>query len=65
MLNIRGVEPGQAIHVYNAYGARVVEVYVTGSLERIAINEHPAGVYMIVVLDQKQQLIGKYKAVKY
>ena len=64
-LNIRGLEAGQAVHVYNAYGARVVDQEATGDIEVVSISNHPSGVYMIVVLDDAGQVIGKYKAVKY
>lgn len=65
MLNVRGVENGFKIHVYNAYGARVINQEMISDRETIYINQHPAGVYMIVVFDNKEQMIGNYKVVKY
>lgn len=65
MLNVRGVEDGFTIHVYNGYGARIIDQEVISDQDIIYINQHPAGVYMIVVFDTKEQVIGKFKAVKY
>jgi hypothetical protein len=63
-LNVTGVEKGQRIQVYNSVGSAVIDVNVESSQEIISIDKHPAGLYMIVVSD-KDKLLGKYKAIKY
>jgi len=63
-LNLTGVEKGQRIQVYNSVGAAIIDVNVESSQEIISIDKHPAGLYMIVVSD-KDKLLGKYKAIKY
>jgi len=64
MLNVSGVEKGQRIQVYNAVGSSIIDMKVENNLEIININNHPAGLYMIVVSNQNG-LLGKYKAIKY
>jgi hypothetical protein len=63
-LNVTGVKKGQRIQVFNAVGSVVMDINVESSHEILNINEHPAGLYLIVVSDQNK-LLGKYKAVKY
>jgi hypothetical protein len=63
-LNVTGVEKGQRIQVYNSLGSAIIDVNVESSHEIISIDKHPAGLYMIVVSD-KNGLLGKYKAIKY
>ena len=63
-LNVTGVEKGQRIQVYNSVGSAIINVNVQNNHEIININEHPAGLYLIVVSDQNR-LLGKYKAIKY
>lgn len=63
-LNVTGLEKGQRIQVYNSVGSAIIDTQVQNNHEIININEHPAGLYMIVVSD-KTRLLGKYKAIKY
>jgi len=63
-LNVTGVEKGQRIQIFNAVGSAVIDMKVQNSREIIELNTHPAGMYLIIVSDQ-QQLLGKYKAIKY
>jgi hypothetical protein len=63
-LNVTGVKEGQRIQVYNALGSRVIDVKVQSNHEIVTINEHPAGLYLIVV-SEKNRPIGRYKAIKY
>lgn len=63
-LNVAGVEKGQRIQIFNSVGTAIMDVNVESNREVININEHPAGLYLIVVSD-KNQLLGKYKAIKY
>jgi hypothetical protein len=62
-LNVVGVESGQRIQVFNSVGAVVLDVNVGGNHEILNIDEQPAGLYLIVVSD-KNNLLGKYKAIK-
>lgn len=63
-LNITGVQKGQRIQVYNSSGAAIININVESNHEILSIENHPAGLYMIVVSDQNK-LLGKYKAIKY
>ena len=63
-LNVTGLEKGQRIQIYNSVGSAIIDMQVQNNHEIININEHPAGLYMIVVSDQNK-LLGKYKAIKY
>jgi len=63
-LNVTGLEKGQRIQIYNSVGSAIIDMQVQNNHEIININEHPAGLYMIVVSDQNR-LLGKYKAIKY
>jgi len=62
-LNVTGVEKGQRIQVYNAAGSVVKHVDVQSNHELIELNDHPAGLYLIVISDENR-LIGRYKAIK-
>ncbi len=64
MLNVTGVERGQRIQVYNSLGTAIVDYHVEKSHELISIDQHPAGMYLIVI-SNKNRLLGKYKAIKY
>jgi hypothetical protein len=63
-LNVTGVQKGQRIQIYNSVGSSIIDIQVLNNHEIININEQPAGLYMIVVSD-KNGLLGKYKAIKY
>jgi formylmethanofuran dehydrogenase subunit D len=63
-LNVTGLEKGQRIQIYNSVGSAIIDMQVQNNHEIININEHPTGLYMIVVSDQNR-LLGKYKAIKY
>ena len=63
-LNVTGVAKGQRIQVYNSVGAVIIDINVESSHEILNIDDHPAGMYLIVV-SNKEKLLGKYKAIKY
>ena len=63
-LNVTGVKKGNRIQGYNSVGSLVIERNVESNHEIININEHPAGLYIIMVSDQTR-ILGKYKAIKY
>ena len=63
-LNVAGVQKGQRIQVYNSVGVAIVDINVESNLEIINLDKHPAGLYLIVISDRNQP-IGKYKAIKY
>jgi hypothetical protein len=63
-LNVTGVKKGQRIQVYNSVGSAIIDINVESNHEIISIDKHPAGFYMIVVSDENN-LLGKYKAIKY
>ncbi len=63
VLNVSGLKAGYRIVVYNSVGAAIREINVQNSIERISLNNQPAGMYMIVVSDNNKML-GRYKALK-
>lgn len=62
-LNVRGVEQGNRIQVFNGTGVLIRDVKVQSNLEQIQLGNQPAGMYLIVISNDKQ-LIGRYKAIK-
>jgi hypothetical protein len=60
---VSGLKAGQRIQVYNSAGAAIREINVHESIERISLKNQPAGMYMIVVSDNRKML-GRYKALK-
>ena len=62
-LNVTGIEKGQRIQIYNSVGVAIIDVNVESNHKIINIDEHPVGLYLIVVSD-KNQLLGKYKVIK-
>ena len=62
-INISGVASGNRIQVFNSMGSAIRDVKVGGSIETISLDSEPAGMYMIVVSDNKQML-GRFKAIK-
>lgn len=63
-LNLTGLEAGQRIQVYNAFGSAVIDINADSNHKIINLDRHPAGMYIIVISNNNQS-IGKYKAVKY
>ena len=62
-LNVRGVEAGNRIQVYNSNGAVVRDMKVRSNVEVLSIDDQPAGMYLIVISNENK-LLGRYKAVK-
>ena len=62
-LNIKGVEAGNRIQVYNINGSMVRDMKVRSNLEILSIDDQPAGMYLIVI-SNNNSLLGRYKAVK-
>jgi hypothetical protein len=62
-LNVRGVEAGNRIQVYNSNGAVVRDMKVRSTVEVLSIDDQPSGMYMIVISNDNT-LLGRYKAVK-
>jgi hypothetical protein len=62
-LNVRGVEAGNRIQVYNSSGAVVRDLKVRSNLEVLSIDDQPAGLYLIVI-SNNNSLLGRYKAIK-
>jgi hypothetical protein len=60
---IDGLEPGSRIKVYNALGAKVLDVYSPDHQQTISLDREAAGLYYIVV-SHDDVLVGRYKAVK-
>ncbi len=62
-LNVSGLEKGQRIQVFNITGSSVVDIQVQSNREIISLDNEPSGLYMIVV-SNKNKMIGRYKAIK-
>jgi hypothetical protein len=62
-LNVRGVEAGNRIQVYNSNGAVIRDMKVRSNVEVLSIDDQPAGMYLIVISNDNT-LLGRYKAVK-
>jgi hypothetical protein len=62
-LNVRGVEAGNRIQVYNSNGAVIRDMKVRSNIEVLSIDDQPAGMYLIVI-SSDNTLIGRYKALK-
>lgn len=63
LLNIRGVQPGNRVRVYNAVGAMIRDISVQRNIETVRLDKEPAGMYMIVV-SSENEMLGRFKAVK-
>lgn len=63
-LNITGLTSGQTITVLNSVGMLIETLDVRNTWEVISLENQPAGLYMVIVRD-RDQLIGKYKAIKH
>ena len=62
-INVSGLKAGYRVQVYNSVGTAIRDVNVQSSIERISLRNQPAGMYMVVVGDNKQML-GRYKVMK-
>lgn len=60
VVNVRGLEAGTRIQVYNAQGARVMDNLVYNSLETVSIKDK--GMYIMVISNDKG-VLGNYKLV--
>jgi hypothetical protein len=62
LLNVAGVTPGGRIQIFNTMGAAIRDIKIQRTIESISLDE-PAGLYLIVISD-KNQLLGRYKVLK-
>jgi hypothetical protein len=62
-LNVKGVEQGNRIRVFNATGAMVRDIKVQSNLEVLSIDDQPAGMFLIVISNDSK-VLGRYKAIK-
>ena len=58
-----GVEPGYSLEVYNTTGGMVYQKMVEQNPEKLDISELPAGMYLIMVLNDRQ-ISGRIKCIK-
>ncbi len=63
-LNIRGVESGNRIQVYNSTGSMIRDMKVQSSFETLSLDGQPSGMYLIVISNNNNELLGRYKAMK-
>ena len=62
-VNIRGVEAGNRIRVFNAVGVPVSEIISRNSIETISIDNQASGIYFIVISNH-DKIIGSHKVIK-
>lgn len=62
-VNVSGIEVGSRIRVLNMMGAAVKDVIATSNMERVSIENQPAGVYFVVV-GTNDSVTGTYKIIK-
>ncbi|SHI51966.1 Por secretion system C-terminal sorting domain-containing protein [Tangfeifania diversioriginum] len=62
-VNINGLEKGTRLQVFNQVGAMVNDIKSSRSIERISLENQPAGMYLIV-LTKDAQLVGQYKVIR-
>ncbi len=63
-LNVNGVEVGSRIQVYSSTGSMIRDLKVQSSLETVSLEGQPSGMYMIVISNSNNELLGRYKAMK-
>jgi len=63
IIHLTGLEKGQTIQMLNSVGKVVSTVEVQNPHEVLSIDNQPAGFYVIVV-SNKDRLVGRYKTVK-
>jgi hypothetical protein len=62
-LNIRGIEAGYRIQIYNAVGGVIRDVKAKSSLEILSLDDLPVGMFVIVV-SNNNKMIGSFKAIR-
>ena len=62
-MNVRGLQAGYRIQVYNSVGTPIRDIQVGSNIESISMSNEPAGIYVIVVSEDGNTL-GRYKAIK-
>lgn len=64
-LNIKGVENGNRILVFNSTGAVIRDLKVQGTTEVLSIQDQPSGIYLVVIRNKhNDKVLGQYKVVK-
>ena len=64
ILNIRGIQTGNRIQLYNATGSLILDRNASGSVEVLSVESVPPGMF-IIVISNENRMIGRFKAVKY
>ena len=59
---VEGLEPGSNIQVYNIVGVPVFSKLVQNSNEVLSLEDQPAGLYLVVVTNNKE-IVGRYKLI--
>ncbi|MBN1927338.1 MAG: T9SS type A sorting domain-containing protein [Prolixibacteraceae bacterium] len=62
-MNIRGVEEGNTIHVFNSAGKRIVIMKAGYGIQNISIQNQPPGLYMVII-ENGSNIIDRFKVVK-
>lgn len=62
-LNIRGIEAGYRIQIYNAVGGVIRDMNAKSSLEILSLDDLPSGMFVIVV-SNNNKMIGSFKAIR-
>lgn len=64
VINVTGLIDGQRIQVYNSLGGLVADRQVVSDHDIISIDDQPSGLYMMIIGDKDDQIIGKFKVIK-
>jgi hypothetical protein len=64
VLNISGIQTGNRIQLYNSTGSLILDRNAAGSVEVLSVDNVPAGLF-IIVISNGNQMIGRFKAIKY
>ncbi|MCF8359758.1 MAG: T9SS type A sorting domain-containing protein [Prolixibacteraceae bacterium] len=62
-INIKGLEAGSTIHVFNTAGKRVVISKALSKFENVSLHGQPTGLYMVVI-ENGSKIIDRFKVVK-
>jgi hypothetical protein len=62
-INIKGLEAGSTIHVFNTAGKRVVISKALSEFENVSLHGQPTGLYMVVI-ENGSKITDRFKVIK-
>jgi hypothetical protein len=63
LVTIEGAQQGNTVRVFSSVGRSVMSMQVGAMNETLHLNNQPAGIYMVIISDGKQE-IAKFKLIK-